>query len=72
MIYTRENVVKMVKAAAAELGERAEDLVSEGPFMNDFNIWLRFPVNGLPEIEVTSTYASEKCFDVILGQTRNM
>ena len=53
-----------------ELESRAEDLVGDTEGMTDFDIWLSFPPNELPTIEVQRSLASKECFDVLLEQNK--
>ena len=63
---TREQMVEIVKAAGREVERRAEDLVGDTEGMWDMDIWLRFPEDGLPRIDVSRSLASKECFDVLL------
>ena len=69
----RPRLVEMVKAAGQEVIDRAEDLVGEGDLITDFDIWLRFPMNGrgmfdaCPTIGVTRSHVSKKACDVLIG-----
>lgn len=67
---TRERLVELVKAMGRELERRAEDLVGDTEEMTDFDIWLRFPPDSLPTIEVQRSLASKECFDVLLEQNK--
>lgn len=71
----RDNLVDMVKAAGQEVIDRAEDLVGNGELMTDFDIWLRFPLDGrmmtgCPTIEVTRSHVSKKSLDVLFGDDK--
>lgn len=71
----RNNLVEMVKAAGQEVIDRAEDLVGNGDLMTDFDIWLRFPLDGrmmtgCPTIEVTRSHVSKKSCDVLFGDDK--
>lgn len=59
-------MVELVKAAGREVVLRAEDLVGDTDGMWDMDIWLQFPEDGLPRIEVSRSLASKECFDVML------
>lgn len=61
----RQKLIEMVKAAGQDVINRAEDLVGNGDLICDFDIWLRFPQNGLPTIELTRTYFSKDCINII-------
>lgn len=72
----RKQLVKLVKASGQEIIDRAEDLVGNGDLISDFNIWIRFPMDGhvmneLPTIEVIRSYCSKRCFDVLLEDNKN-
>ena len=71
----RKQLVEMVKAAGMEMIDRAEDLVGNAYLLSDFDIWVRFPIDGrmftgVPTIEVTRSHASKKCLDVLIGEER--
>lgn len=59
-------MVELVKAMGREVERRAEDLVGDTDGMWDMDIWLRFPEDGLPRIDVSRSIASKECFDAIL------
>jgi hypothetical protein len=75
----RSMLVDMVKASGQEVINRAEELVGEGDLISDFDIWLRFPINGrqfegCPTIEVTKSHVSKesfKVFDSYYGKEKN-
>jgi len=71
----REQLVDVVKAAGQEVIDRAEELVGQGELMTDFDIWLRFPLDGrmftaCPTIEVTKSYVNKKSCDVMFGEAK--
>lgn len=53
-------LVGLVKAMGQEVIDRAEDLVGNGNLISDFNIWLRFPQDNFPSLEVSRTHLSMK------------
>ena len=61
----RQKLIDMVKAAGQDVIDRAEDLVGNGDLICDFDIWLRFPQNGVPTIELTRSYLSKNSIDII-------
>ena len=61
----RQKLIEMVKAAGQDVIDRAEDLVGNGDLICDFDIWLRFPQNGVPTIELTRSYLSKHSIDII-------
>lgn len=67
----RKQLIKLVKASGQEIIDRAEDLVGNGDLISDFNIWIRFPMDGHPTIEVSRSYCSKRCFDVLLEDNKN-
>ena len=61
----REQLVRMVKAAAQEVMDRAEDLVGQGDLISDFSVWFSFPQGGLPPtIEVRREHLSRKAWEI--------
>ena len=63
-------MIELEKAAGREVALRAEDLVGDTDGMWDMDIWLRFPEDGLPRIDVSRSLASKECFDVMLGMQK--
>lgn len=63
-----EKLVKMVKLLGQEVIDRAEDLVGDGDMISDFDIWLRFPTDENPEIEVTRQHASRRIYNAVLNK----
>lgn len=61
----RQKLIDMVKAAGQDVIDRAEDLVGNGDLICDFDIWLRFPQNGVPTIELTRSYLSKNSINII-------
>lgn len=60
-------LVEMVKAAGQEIIDRAEDLVGNGEMMTSFDIWLRFPQNEVPTIEVSREYFNKRGVSLYIG-----
>ena len=52
----RKQLVELVKASGQEVIDRAEDLVGEGDALSEFDIWLRFPSDSIPTIDVSKSY----------------
>lgn len=63
---SREKLIKLVKASGQEVIDRAEDLVGDGGLITDIDIWLRFPSNEYPTLEVTRSHASKRAYDILL------
>lgn len=61
-----EQLVEKVKALGQELIDRAEDLVGTGDLISGFDIWLRFPTDMFPTIEVTRSHLSKNYIDMIM------
>ena len=61
----RQKLIDMVKAAGQDVIDRAEELVGNGDLICDFDIWLRFPQNGVPTIELTRSYLSKNSINII-------
>ena len=66
----KKQLIALVKASGQEVIDRAEDLVGEGDLLIDISIWLRFPQDGVPTVEVTREYASENSFKVYGGESK--
>lgn len=65
----REQLIRMVKATAQEMMERAEDLVGDGDLISNFSIWFSFPQGGLlPTIEVHREHISRKAWEIYTGK----
>lgn len=64
----RKQLVELVKASGQEVIDRAEDLVGEGDALSDFDIWLRFPPDSIPTIEVSKSYCSKNAITVLANQ----
>ena len=61
----RQKLIDMVKAAGQDVIDRAEDLVGNGDLICDFDIWLRFPQDGVPTIGLTRSYLSKNYINII-------
>ena len=61
----RQKLIDMVKAAGQDVIERAVDLVGNGDLICEFDIWLRFPQDGVPTIELTRSYLSKNYINII-------
>ena len=64
----RKQLVELVKASGQEVIDRAEDLVGEGDALSEFDIWLRFPSDSIPTIEVSKSYCSKHAITVLANQ----
>ena len=67
-MMSRDRLIKLVKATGQEVIDRADDLVGEDiNFLTDFDIWLRFNIGEMPQIEVTRSHSVRRAFDVMIG-----
>lgn len=64
----RKQLVELVKASGQEVIDRAEDLVGEGDALSEFDIWLRFPSDSIPTIEISKSYCSKNAIAVLANQ----
>lgn len=64
----RKQLVELVKASGQEVIDRAEDLVGEEDALSEFDIWLRFPSDSIPTIEVSKSYCSKNAITVLANQ----
>lgn len=65
----QKQLVSMVKAAAQEVMDKAEDLVGQGDLISEFSIWFSFPQDGLPPtIEVRREHIARKAWEVYTGK----
>ena len=60
-----EVLVEKVKALGQDVIDRAEELVGSGDLISDFDIWLRFPRDGFPTIELARSHASRRYLDIL-------
>lgn len=61
----RENLIDLVRAAGQEIIDRAEDMVGTGDYISDLNLWVRFPPNEMPTVEVQREHLIGNSFDVL-------
>ena len=61
----KERLIEQVKALGQEVIDRAEDLIGDGDLIADFDIWLRFPQDAYPTIEVNRSHASRRYLDIL-------
>ena len=66
----RQRMIEIVKATGQEVIDRAEELVGTGEYMTDFDIYLAFPMDGVPTITSRREYASIEAVNVINGERR--
>lgn len=64
-------MVELVKAAGMEVIDRAETIVGDMDGMMDIDVWLKFPYDGLPEIEVSKNYKCKQAYKVFMNRQRH-
>lgn len=65
----KEQLVDLIKASGQEVINRADDIVGDDDMLMGISIWLRFPIDGVPELEVTRQHAVRESFKVFRGDT---
>ena len=65
----KQFLVQMVKSAGQEVINRAEDIVGEQMGICDLSIWLRFPQDGIPTLEITREHICKESINVIRGDS---
>lgn len=63
----KQFLVQMVKSAGQEVINRAEDIVGEQMGICDLSIWLRFPQDSMPTLEITREHICKESIKVIRG-----
>lgn len=64
----REYLKALVKAAGKELIERADDLVGNGDLISSFDIWINFPQDSVPTIEVQRAHVVKEAITFALNE----
>lgn len=60
-------LVKLVKAMGQEVIDRAEQIVGDGDLITDLSLWLRFPQDSYPTLEINREHLSHETIKVIQG-----
>ena len=63
----KDKMVAVVRAAAQELIDKADEMICSGDTATDLDIWLRFRPGEVPEIEVQRKFLSAKAWSVDTG-----
>ena len=63
----KEKMVAMVRAAAQELIDHADEMICTTDYATDLDIWIRFRPSEMPEIQVQRTFMSAKAWSVDTG-----
>ena len=66
----RPYLIRLVKAAGRDVTDMAEQIVGETRGIAELNIWLRFPQDGAPTIEIQRTHIGERTMMQVLGGER--
>lgn len=61
-------LVSIVKAMGQEVIDRAEDIVGNGDLISDLTLWLRFPQDDFPTIEVSREHISHEVIKLFNGK----
>ncbi len=64
---SRQLLIELVKASGQELIDRAEDLVGNGDYISSFDIWITFPTDDVPKIEVSREHLVKNSLKVLTG-----
>lgn len=59
------NLPDLIKAVAYDLIDLSDDISKGTELLGDFDIWLRFPADGAPSIEVSRINHSKRAYEVI-------
>lgn len=63
----RPYLTKLVKAMGQEVINRAEQIVGDGDLITDLSLWLRFPQDGYPTLEINREHASHEVMKIMTG-----
>ena len=61
---------EMLKAAAQELIDRAEEMVGDGKEVTGIDVWIRLRPNGIPEVTVSKDYTTMRQVQNYLDESR--
>lgn len=60
----RGYLIKLVKAMGQEVIDRADQIVGDCDLIVDLSVWLRFPQDGFPTLEITREHASHQAIKI--------
>ena len=60
----RPYLVKLVKAMGQEIINRADQIVGDGDLISDLSIWLRFPQDSMPTLDINREHLSHEVIKV--------
>lgn len=61
----RPYLIELVKAMGQEVINRAEQIVGDGDLITDLSLWLRFPQDSYPTLEITREHASHEVIKIM-------
>lgn len=61
-------LIELVKAMGQEVINRAEQIVGDGDLITDLSLWLRFPPDSYPTIEINREHASHEVIKIMKGR----
>lgn len=61
-------LIELVKAMGQEVINRAEQIVGDGDLITDLSLWLRFPQDGYPTMEINREHASHEVIKTMTGR----
>lgn len=65
--YVRNEILAdLIRGSAQDVIDMADQIAGvASEYSDDFDIWLRFPNDGLPTIEISSSMGSKNCYEQI-------
>lgn len=61
-----EILADLIRGSAQDVIDMADQIAAvANEYLNDFDIWLRFPEDGEPTIEISSSTMSKRCHERI-------
>ena len=61
-------LIELVKAMGQEVINRAEQIVGDGDLITDLSLWLRFPQDSFPTMEINREHASHEVIKIMTGR----
>lgn len=61
----RPYLIKLVKAMGQEVINRAEQIVGDGDLIADLSLWIRFPQDAVPTLEINREHLSHEVIKVM-------
>lgn len=60
-------LIELVKVMGQEVINRAEQIVGDGDLITDLSLWIRFPQDGYPTLEINREHASHEAVRIMTG-----